>query len=392
MNPIVFVPGIKGSGLENLYPMEPTTTWSGWKAVTGASLRSLMLSASGEADESDDVLTRPTQGLPVAYAKLIEGLRGRLEAPVYVFPYDWRLSSATNGRRLVGFVEHLRKKPMKTVPGWKDGERLVNVLCHSMGGLVARAALAEWGHARQTRPPVDNLVFVATPHLGSLDAVKAIIVGDTPVLDFRKELRKLARALPSVYELLPRFDAAVVERGGERRPLDPFALKHWQSNVTTPTDGLQDVTQERLTAARTFLEGLPWPTSAPCAVRGKVLSVYGLKEGSTLVQVPVDMKHQDPKRLYRFDEGTQGDGDEVVPVRSALPPGLAAPAVAIPFTSAGIWPSELPARLVSFHAFICALDETQSVISRFLTSPGTRKVEKLQPINVRLGLRATSHA
>ncbi|HOX44456.1 MAG TPA: hypothetical protein PK668_12705 [Myxococcota bacterium] len=385
--PIVFVPGIKGSGLENSYPMEPATTWSAWRAVAGGSLKSLLLDLQGEVDEWDDVVNRPTQALHIAYAKFVEGLRGRLEVPIYVFPYDWRLSCGENGRRLASFVEHLRKKPMHALPGWRKAGGLVDLVCHSMGGLVARAALQEWGRARGERPPVGNLVFIATPHLGSLDSVKAMIVGDTPILDFRKELRKLARSLPSVYELLPRFEAPVVAKGAPRTALEVFDLRSWQSNVTSPSDELLFVLQRRLDEARRFLEELPWPDDRDCKVQGKVFSVYGVREGSTLVQVPVDTRRADPKMLYLFDEAKKGAGDEVVPVVSAIPDALGGVRVAVPYSDAGFWPSELPAR-VSFHAFLCALDEVQTMVGRFLESPSTRKLEKMQPINLRLGLGA----
>jgi hypothetical protein len=71
MNPVVVVPGIKGSGLEGFYAMDPSTSWSFGKAVGGTSLKNLLLAANGEADQWDDVLNRPTQLLGPAYAKLV---------------------------------------------------------------------------------------------------------------------------------------------------------------------------------------------------------------------------------------------------------------------------------------------------------------------------------
>lgn len=386
LNPVVLVPGIKGSGLENFYPLQTASTWSSFQAVAGTSLQNLQLAANGEVDEWDDIVNRPSQVLTPPYAAMVHGLRARLGVPVYVFPYDWRLSCAVNAERLVAFVEQLRKKPMRSVKGWADSDRLVNLVCHSMGGLVARAALGQWRSEHSTQAPVDSIVFLATPHLGSLDAVKAMIVGDTPILDFFKQLRKLARVLPSVYELLPRFDRALVDEEG--RPLDIFKEKSWQSNVTTPAGDPENVTQKRLSAALAFLQALPHPTDEKCGVRGETLCIAGRKPDSTLVRVPVAKEMSGTRNVFLFgrEHAILGDGDDVVPMESALLPGTQH--CEIPFSDVGFWPSELGAR-VSFHGFFCSVDEVQTVVSRFLQRPKS-KPARLLPLNLALGLGPTS--
>jgi hypothetical protein len=66
------------------------------------------------------------------------------------------------------------------------------------------------------------------------------------------------------------------------------------------------------------------------------------------------------------------DGDQVVTVESATLPNTALKVV--PFSDVGWWPSELGARLVNFHAFICSLDEVQTLVAGFLKDPTTDDV------------------
>jgi hypothetical protein len=103
------------------------------------------------------------------------------------------------------------------------------------------------------------VVFIATPHLGSVDAVESMIRGETVLFGGQKEMRKLARTFPGVYELLPNpsLQNTIVNQGGV--PLDIFDINNWQSSVTPdPSDSKDfDVEQAHLTAARVILNALP---------------------------------------------------------------------------------------------------------------------------------------
>ena len=77
--------------------------------------------------------------------------------------------------------------------------------------------------------PVNRVVFIATPHLGSVDAVESMIRGETVLFGGQKELRKLARTFPGVYELLP--NPRSPEYGRESRPRPPGHLRHPQLAV-----------------------------------------------------------------------------------------------------------------------------------------------------------------
>jgi hypothetical protein len=108
--------------------------------------------------------------------------------------YDWRRDIATLGKLL---AERLAA----------DGRDDVALIGHSMGGLVARAALM---HAAGKQ--VSQLIMLGTPNSGSLAAVQALrgtysVVRKIAMLDLRHDAEYLARnvfaSFPGLHELLP---------------------------------------------------------------------------------------------------------------------------------------------------------------------------------------------
>jgi pimeloyl-ACP methyl ester carboxylesterase len=355
MKPTIVIPGIKGSTLENFYPLNVQTTWAEPDVITGPSLKSVILDPNGVTDLAEDVVNRAGRIFPIAYGSLVEGLRSRLKVPVYVFPYDWRVSNAESAKRLVQFVTLLQKKKIPSAKKW-DGK--FHFVCHSMGGLVLRRFLKDWKDTYGVDAPLDRCVFVGTPHLGSLDAVEALIRGETALFEGKKEMRKVARSFPAVYELLPRFDDAIVDHANGHP--DIFNANNWQSNIVGAPRFPEKVAQRRLDEAKAFLESLP-PLQK--TLKGKALNVYGSRPESTLQTVKVNVRTRNPKNWYDFENADKGDGDGVVPVDSAAPLGLAK--VCIPFSAVSWW-AEPAARFFDFHAFLPTLDEVQTVVARFL--------------------------
>jgi len=312
MRPCVIIPGIQGSALQNTYPLAPLTTWSTLTIVgekfTPPAFDSLALDDAAQADRDEDeyVVTQPSQLLEIAYGPLASALQGRLDVPAYLFPYDWRYSIVQSAQALVQYVRRLKLKAMPSVKGW-DG--LFDFAVHSMGGLVLRAFLDVWQKSGAGTPlPVGQICFIATPHLGALDAAVALISGETPLFGGRKELRKLARTFPAVYELLPVFKNAIV-RGGA--PLDIFNVNNWQKNTVDPdvrNSGF-DVEQVHLTAAKRVLDTLPLPTAPQFGIRSSdQFVIYGNKPNAVMVEVQVG---PDPDRWYNFKGATMGAGDDV---------------------------------------------------------------------------------
>jgi len=357
-NPTIIVPGIKGSSLENFYSLEPDATWSEVDAAKtmffGPTFDDLALDPTAQFDRGLNVVTRANGVLPIAYASLVSALRQRREMPVYVFPYDWRYSIEAAAAKLEEFAKMIRAKIKVAKPGWSGK---IDFVCHSMGGLVFRSFLR-----RFATDEIGRVVFMAVPHRGSLDAVEAMIRGETTLFGGRKEMRKLARTFPGVYELLPRFTGAVVDGAG--RELDIFQEKNWQVNVTPlvePEKNGFDVQQQHLSAALRALNHMADPL-AESLDSTEMLTIYGVKPKSTLVQVPVADDSESKNRDYKFDARPRGDGDGVVPKVSAVFTGI--PSIRLTWDDVSYF-TETIARF-NFHAFIGTLDETKSIIARFL--------------------------
>lgn len=137
--------------------------------------------------------------------RLARFLRQRVPSShLLFFPYDWRLSNRVNGRLLAELVEQWRR--------WsRDRDTKLVLICHSMGGLVARAFLDLEGGAEQCR----RLITVGTPYFGSVKALGCLVNGVYPWPGRIGEgLTGLARTWPSVYELLPTYPAVVGPSGG----------------------------------------------------------------------------------------------------------------------------------------------------------------------------------
>jgi len=367
-HPCIIIPGIQGSALQNVYPISPQTTWStltvAGEKFTAPDFDSLALDDAAVADRNEYIVSRPAQLLEIAYGPLVQSLQGRLGVPAYVFPYDWRYSIVQSAQALVQYVRRLQQKSMSSIPGW---DFLFDFAVHSMGGLVLRAFLDAWQKsAVATPPPVGQIVFIATPHLGSLDAAVALISGETPLFGGRKELRKLARTFPAVYELLPQFPGAVVRAGNA---LDIFDENNWQRNTVDPdlqNSGF-DVQQVHLTAAKAVLTSLPWPTDPAFRILPQdQLVIFGNKPDSVMVQVEVG---PDPERIYNFDGATKGPGDDVVPVQSAHLNGVASVEIQADDVSY-FHPVERGMAASDMHAFLPALDEVGTIAARFFQ--GTR--------------------
>jgi pimeloyl-ACP methyl ester carboxylesterase len=143
--------------------------------------------------------------------------RGGRIGEVLPFPYDWRLSNRYNGRRLAQVIG-------EALSQWRDSdparaEAQVVLVCHSMGGLVARWYVEECGGAEVTR----KVITLGTPYRGSAKAIDQLVNGVRYGLGpLAFEFTEFARSMPSSYQLLP--DYACVEAAGSLHRLDEIVL------------------------------------------------------------------------------------------------------------------------------------------------------------------------
>lgn len=135
---------------------------------------------------------RPLGVIDQGYLKLWLRLAAAGFDPAY-FAYDWRRSVAESG---AAFATRLRADARPAV-----------IVAHSLGGLVARAALR-----RAKLPPVGRVLLLGTPNRGSYAAVQAIrgsyaVVRKIAMLDRHHDgdalTREVFSSFDSLHDLLP---------------------------------------------------------------------------------------------------------------------------------------------------------------------------------------------
>jgi CHAT domain-containing protein len=196
-------------------------------------------------------------------------------------PYDWRRDIAWNGRELADRL--LRERRQDVV-----------LVCHSAGGLVARAALAHKGGER-----IGRVVQLGTPNKGVFIAVQALrgtypLVRRVAMLDLKHSADDLARqmlvTLPGLCGLLPAASLC--------KNFDPFREGDWPEGPK-PSAAVLD-------AARETIPALPPPD-------GRFRLVAGFGQDTVLGLRRVG-------RQLEFGRGPAGDG--TVPLALAHWPNL----------------------------------------------------------------------
>jgi len=203
---IVLIPGIGGSRLER-----------DGRAIYDLSLRALPrliwnwvggdIAFSGGSGRPDDGVVATdlfnNQLIPGYfgvddYDGLSATLRSAVRDPAlqfFKFPYDWRASNRWAAEALDAFI---RPKLHDWRRGGGGPDAKLWLVCHSMGGLVARYFLEALGGAAVTR----HLITIGTPHRGAPKALNALVNGlGLGPLDFSGVVRSFA----STYELLPQY-------------------------------------------------------------------------------------------------------------------------------------------------------------------------------------------
>lgn len=174
---VLILPGIMGSklGFPGLGPFEEAL-WIGPLQIAAGRLDLLRLPPSGDQ--------RRVQALGVLlFAYLALKLRLRIAGHDAQFsPFDWRLGISALGANLARQID-------------EEPSRTTHLVAHSMGGLVARAALS--GNPRR----LGRVVTLGTPNYGSYSPVQAFrgvhsIVQKISLVDIRHDQAELAQDFP----------------------------------------------------------------------------------------------------------------------------------------------------------------------------------------------------
>lgn len=157
------------------------------------------------------------------YGKLVHNLRKRFQLTfateshagnLLLFPYDWRLSNVVSARQLA-HVATRELERWQTLSNNPDAKLIL--ICHSMGGLVARWFLELEGGREITR----RLITIGTPFQGSINALSTLVNGFSKGLGpLRVDLTDLVRSFPSMYQLLPTYPSIVSDSGPEHKLID----------------------------------------------------------------------------------------------------------------------------------------------------------------------------
>ncbi len=214
--PLIFIPGIAGSTLEN-------QDAELWPSIRPKYLAALSL-ARGKSDPSvhpADVL-RSFLGIQF-YGGLLDMLRERggyrelvpditCDSPgscnyripsdakrdspnLFLFPYDWRISNGTNARRLRQYIDAIRD----LYP-----EAQFDFITHSMGSLLARRYLLD----HPTDHYVEHGAMIAGPFLGAPVSYYRLLKGDffgfAPLDMFENgAITSILEDFPGFHELFP---------------------------------------------------------------------------------------------------------------------------------------------------------------------------------------------
>ncbi len=185
--PLILIPGIGGSEFKSNQTFSSSIRGCGISPVTfNYNADDLVWldesrAAVSPCDEYLDVLKLKNDGQTPEYPQvilngnLLEGAYGEtikfftsngytLNKDFFVFPYDWRKDISLTKKDLDDKINQIKTQ---------TGSQKVDIIAHSMGGLVARNYIADPAKAQNVR----KLFTLGTPHLGSVDFLKNLRFG-----------------------------------------------------------------------------------------------------------------------------------------------------------------------------------------------------------------------
>lgn len=149
---------------------------------------------------------------------------------LYVLSYDWRLDNVESARRLDRLIEQIRVD-------FADPELKVDIVAHSMGGLIARYYLRygsqdvlegnDFPLNYRGEGRVRRVVLLGTPNLGSVESLHSFIVGWRVALG-KVKTEDLA-TFPSLFQLFPHpLNDWIMSDSGLMLDRDVFDVDLWR--------------------------------------------------------------------------------------------------------------------------------------------------------------------
>lgn len=213
-NPVIIIPGIMGSYLLKDDGSDNEVWMNLTKMVLSRSdeyLQDLSMTSNGTSITKikSNEIVRKIDTL-VVKRDMFEGIINHfdsegliLDKNIFLFPYDWRLDIGHISNELERSID-----AVKAVTGAKE----VDVVAHSMGGLVVKKYLKD--HSNDS---VGRFIDIATPHLGSSKSFLNLMFGNTDIGILNNEtIKSISQNMPSIYQLLPSenyFDSSSADYG-----------------------------------------------------------------------------------------------------------------------------------------------------------------------------------
>lgn len=271
---VLIVPGILGSMLAQVNGAKSDTLWVDLIDIVLGRLGRLALPGVGRQFRAVDVHL-------ATYLKLKLWLQSEgFDADFH--PFDWRQSIPELGRQ---FADRIDADPASEI----------FIVAHSMGGLVARAALK---HAAEKK--VSRLVMLGTPNFGSFAPAMVYrsvypFLNKIAALDLKHNVTELAGKIfnthPGLAEMLP--------HASRFNRVDLFDLDQWPSSGARPL--------------RSILAGVPAAHQALSVLPEKFVMIAGVDRETT-----VNLRVDGPE--FVFERSRAGDG--TVPLEFAVLPDV----------------------------------------------------------------------
>ena len=161
----------------------------------------------------------------------------RTNADLFVFPYDWRNSNWTSARHLKNFIDCIK------INRGSASNFKVDIIAHSMGGLVARRYILNYNDHS-----VDRMMTLGTPWLGAPKTTFAIEDGnlgpEVNAVMNASAAREIAPHIRGLHELIP--SKAYVDNltGLNANSGDyPFGENHWDINSSSRRERIYSFNQ-----------------------------------------------------------------------------------------------------------------------------------------------------
>jgi len=237
--PLILIPGIGGSELKSDQTFTSTIKDCGILPAFTYNIDDVIwvntvVALTSPCDDYFDVLKLEVDGQTPKYPRIVingtflQRFYGdfikffidngyELDKTLFLFPYDWRKDITLTASLLDQKINEIKTQ---------TGSQKVDIVAHSMGGLVARNYISDAAKAQNVR----KLFTLGTPHLGSVKSLKTLMYGDCLTLEFGSfclsinpsEAKDVIQNMISGYELAPSQEYFNFYNGQDNSHIGPY--------------------------------------------------------------------------------------------------------------------------------------------------------------------------